>query len=139
MVNFSLAAKALIVNEGKILLIKRRLNDPHKPGVWDVPGGRIALEEDPILGIQREVLEEVGLQIEVICPLSTKHFTRDDGQLVTGINFYCKIKGTSKITLSEEHTKYSWETIPNAKKKIFVDLLHIIENYEKLVSGEMFK
>ena len=139
MTNFSLAAKALIVNENKILLIKRRENDTHKPGAWEIPGGRIALTEDPIEGVKREVKEETGLIVEVLCPISTKHFTRDDGQLVTGINFYCKIQGKKEIKLSEEHTEFSWETITNAKKKIYPGLLHIIENYEKMKSGEMFK
>ncbi|MFA6064848.1 MAG: NUDIX domain-containing protein [archaeon] len=139
MTNFSLAAKALIVDKGKILLIKRRLNDPHKPGVWDFPGGRISLEEDPVDGVKREALEEAGLEIEVICPIGTKHFTREDGQVITGINFYCKLKGKNNVKLSEEHTEYSWETIPNAKKKIYHELLHLIENYEKMKSGEMFK
>ncbi len=139
MTNFSLATKALIVDEGKILLIKRRPNDVHKPGVWDLPGGRISLEEDPVEGMQREINEETGLEAEVICPIGTKHFTRDDGQVITGINFYCKLKGNDKVTLSEEHTEYAWETIPNAKKKIYHGLLYLIENYEKMKSGEMFK
>jgi len=136
---FSLATKALIVDKGKILLIKRRANDVHKPGVWDLPGGRISFEEDPVEGIKREALEEAGIEIEVICPIGTKHFRRDDGQLITGINFYCKLKGKNKITLSEEHTEYTWETISTAKKKIYKDLLYLIENYEKMKSGEMFK
>ena len=48
---FRNAAKAFIIKEGKLLLIKRRPNDPHKPGAWDIPGGRLELGEDPLVFI----------------------------------------------------------------------------------------
>jgi len=31
---------------------------PHKPGTWDIPGGRLELGEDPFLGLKRETHEE---------------------------------------------------------------------------------
>jgi len=139
MENFSLGAKALIVNKGKILLIKRRTNDVHKPGIWELPGGRVTFEEDPTQGVKREAKEETGLEVKVICPISTKHFTRDDGQVITAINFYCKLEGKNTVRLSEEHTEYCWETIPKTKKKIYSGFLETIENYEKMKTGEMFK
>ncbi|MFA5125653.1 MAG: NUDIX domain-containing protein [archaeon] len=139
METFNLGAKALIVNKGKILLIKRRTTDVHKPGIWEIPGGRVTLEEDPTKGVKREAKEETGLDINVICPINTKHFVRDDGQVITAINFYCKLEGKNTVRLSEEHTEYCWETIPNAKKKIYSGFLETIENYEKMKTGEMFK
>jgi len=58
--NFALAVKAFIIKDGKALLLKRRLNDEHKPGTWDIPGGRLEAGEDPISGLRREVKEEAG-------------------------------------------------------------------------------
>ena len=52
---FRIAVKSFIMNsENKLLLIKRRSNDVHKPGQWDIPGGRLELGEDPFLGLKRE-------------------------------------------------------------------------------------
>jgi 8-oxo-dGTP diphosphatase len=138
--NFSLAAKAFIVEKEKVLLIKRRPNDADKPGRWDLPGGRIGSDEDPEEGLKREVKEETGIEIEILAALSTRHFTRDDGQVITGINYLCKTtKPNQKIILSEEHTEYTWEEIKAAKEKAFWGFRKAFETYEKLKSGEMFK
>ncbi len=48
---------------GKVLLTKR--NVPPFQGEWVMPGGKIDLGEQIVCAIQREVLEEVGLVVEV--------------------------------------------------------------------------
>lgn len=57
------AAAAFIVKEGEVLLV-RRANDPQR-GLWTLPAGFIDAGEDPILAVQRECLEETGLQVRV--------------------------------------------------------------------------
>ena len=54
---------ALIRRNGEILLIKRA-TEPNK-GRWTLPGGLVELGEEARAAIRREVLEEVGLTIEV--------------------------------------------------------------------------
>jgi len=140
MTNFSLATKAFIVEDEKVLIIKRRSNDVHCAGVWDLPGGRIGPEEDPVDGIKRETREETGLEIEVILPIGTKHFTRDDGQVVTGITFLCEPKHkNAKITLSEEHTEYKWEEVGKARGIVYPGFLNVFDAYEKIRSGKLFR
>lgn len=78
--NFRIAVKAFIVKDQKALLIKRRPDDVHNPGKWDIPGGRLEPGENPLDGIKRECKEEVGFDIEVAMPLDIQNFTRDDGQ-----------------------------------------------------------
>ncbi len=104
---FRNAAKAFIVKDGKLLMLKRRANDPHKPGAWDIPGGRLELGEDPYEGLKREMKEETGANVEIIMPLSVHHFVRDDGQKITLTIYWCKLV-SDKIVLSEEHQEYKW-------------------------------
>lgn len=104
---FAIAVKSFIVHDNKLLLLKRRPNDPHKPNTWDVPGGRLSPGEDPFDGLRREAQEEAALDVEPICPLGVQHFTRDDGQKITMIIFYCK-PSTTNVQLSEEHIEYQW-------------------------------
>ena len=54
---------AVIVQDGKIVLIKRR----YEPlaGRWSLPGGRLELGETLEAGVSREMLEETGLEIDV--------------------------------------------------------------------------
>ena len=54
---------AVIINfAGEVLLTKR--NIPPFLGEWVMPGGKIDLGEQIVRAIQREVLEEVGLEVK---------------------------------------------------------------------------
>ncbi len=61
---FFFAQKAFIINEGRLLLLQKSLDDPNQGGKWEVPGGRIDFGEDIDPHIKREVREEVGIEIE---------------------------------------------------------------------------
>ena len=54
---------AVIVEAGKVLLVKRR----YEPlaGRWSIPGGTLELGETLEDGVAREMQEETGLQIQV--------------------------------------------------------------------------
>lgn len=129
--NFSNAVKAFIVKDGRVLLIKREPTDTHKPGVWDIPGGRLKGGESPFVGLKREIRGETGLEIEILIPLAVNYFTRDDGQVITLLIFLCKPL-SGEISLSHEHTEYKWVDLASNKSG-FPSWLHsVIDNYFKL-------
>ncbi len=53
----------IINNEGEVLLTKRTI--PPFQGEWVMPGGKIDLGEPIVAALEREVMEEVGLHVEV--------------------------------------------------------------------------
>ena len=59
------AQKGFIIKDGRVLLIKKDERDPHQPGKWEVPGGRIKFGEDVGEHLKREIYEEVGLNVSV--------------------------------------------------------------------------
>ena len=129
--SFRNAAKAWIVRDSKLLLLKRHPNDAHRPGAWDIPGGRLEPGESPFLGLQREAREEAQIEIEVVQPLEVNHFARDDGQKITLIIFLCKLTG-GEIKLSEEHTEYKWLDLDSPQAE-FPEWLHkTLANYKLL-------
>lgn len=55
---------AVIVNsDNQVLLTKRQI--PPFQGEWVMPGGKIDLGEPIVQALKREVMEEVGLEVEV--------------------------------------------------------------------------
>lgn len=56
-------AGALVVRDGRLLLVKRRI-EPYL-GYWDIPGGFLEADELPQTGAVREVREETGLDVRL--------------------------------------------------------------------------
>ncbi len=100
-----------IIEKGKdeVLMIKRtekygeRLKD-----MWDIPGGRIDVGEEPQDGLRREVQEELGnLEFKINKPIHVGSVVNDKERHIVRITYLCRyIEGN--IKLSEEHSDYSW-------------------------------
>jgi ADP-ribose pyrophosphatase len=58
------AASAVVIRDRQILLVKRA-HEPGK-GQWSIPGGRIEVGETIHDAVRREVMEECGIEIEVV-------------------------------------------------------------------------
>jgi ADP-ribose pyrophosphatase YjhB (NUDIX family) len=52
-----------ILERDGCVLLARRGNEPRR-GHWDLPGGFLGEDEEPLAGLRREFLEETGLEIE---------------------------------------------------------------------------
>ena len=133
--NFRIAVKSFIVKDNNVLLLKRRPNDPHKAGKWDIPGGRLELGEDPFTGIKRETKEETDLDIDIHMPLDIHHFTRDDGQKITMVTFLCK-PITNYVILSKEHTEHLWIGLNKANSKLHSDFHEEIKIFNSYFSKQ---
>src|SRR6266576_956396 len=59
-----LGVGAIIIDAGRVLLVERG-REPLK-GYWSLPGGVLETGEKLAEGIRREVLEETGLEIELL-------------------------------------------------------------------------
>jgi len=59
-----LGVGAIIIESGKVLLVERG-REPLK-GYWSLPGGVLEVGERLADGIRREVLEETGLEVELL-------------------------------------------------------------------------
>jgi 8-oxo-dGTP diphosphatase len=87
------AVSALIVQDGKVLLVKRGC-EPNK-GLWSLPGGSIELGETAREAAAREVLEETGLAIAVGEPAGAHDVISRDGDQISFhyviITFHAKV------------------------------------------------
>lgn len=61
-------AGALFDAAGRVL-IAQRPPGKHMAGGWEFPGGKLDAEEEPLAGLQRELREELGIEVHTAEPL----------------------------------------------------------------------
>lgn len=98
--------KGVIKKENKYLVLKRSPKAHAFPNHWDFPGGRLEPGETLKEGMEREILEETGLEATAVSELAVydievKGRTRD-------FHLWKIENATDNITLSNEHTEYKW-------------------------------
>lgn len=87
---------AIIFDGGNVLLARR--GKPPSPGNWSIPGGALKLGETLEEACMREVLEETGLEVEVISRYAVfNRITRDPWDRVQYhyvlVDYICHPKG----------------------------------------------
>ena len=56
---------AIIRKDGRILITRRRPN-AHLAGLWEFPGGKVEAGESLRAALEREIREEIGLEIRIL-------------------------------------------------------------------------
>lgn len=104
---------AIIEYDGKILLGKRSAPRKHA-GFWELPGGKIDPNETPSAALSREIMEELGVTIELGRQLSEVVHSYET-HTVRLIPFICRITGGTIKPL--EYQKTAWVD-PSVKIKL---------------------
>lgn len=106
-----LIQKALIKKGDKYLIGLRSPNAAYYPVHWDLPGGKLEPNEDPFLGIIREVKEETNLDIKPIKVLGIYEFDLDQlGENSHRFTIYSTEIVSGEVKLSPEHLEQKWAT-----------------------------
>lgn len=67
--NIIYVAVGVIFNSQNKILVALRPNHKSQGGAWEFPGGKIELNETAEEALKRELLEEVGITVELAKPL----------------------------------------------------------------------
>ena len=113
--------KALIVQDGKYLFLRRDKAFQWGPQKWDIPGGRIKPEEALSDALIREVHEETGLELEQASVLLAAQdiFVPEKSLHVVRLTYSTVAVGS--VVLSEEHDDYKWMTRDEALAEPYID------------------
>ena len=69
--DFSIGVGAVVLREGKALLVQRGW--PPNRGAWQIPGGYVEHDEEITHSVEREVLEEAGVEATVRDLIGFRH------------------------------------------------------------------
>jgi 8-oxo-dGTP diphosphatase len=84
-----LVTAAVIQEEGKVL-ITRRPDDKRHPGYWEFPGGKVNPGESPEDALCREMIEELGVGVDVEGIFEVVHYRYDWGAVLI-LAYRCRL------------------------------------------------
>mgnify|MGYP000882751431 FL=1 len=131
---FFIAVKALLFDQDKFLLVKRSDKARGEHHYWELPGGRMEFGETPENALQRELKEETGLSANILCPLQTWSFFREEETQIVGITFLCKAEANN-VQLSSEHDDFAWVRFDEITQYNIVP--SVLSDLKKLDIGEI--
>lgn len=137
-------ATAIVVKDGKFLIMKRAAHEKAFPNKWTVPGGKLVRHEyeqtpkktencwydivDWVL--KKEVMEEANIEIGKARYVTDLTFIRPDGYPVITLSYWAPYIG-GDVKCGKDLTDYAWVTLEEAQN---YDLIDGIWDELKLVS-----
>ncbi|MDO8647185.1 MAG: NUDIX domain-containing protein [Candidatus Diapherotrites archaeon] len=127
-------ATGIVIKEGKYLIAKRADWEKAFPGRWTVPGGKLESKEyterekdaselwyNIVEGlVEREVKEEVGLEIENQKYLTSLSYIRPDGMPCIIISMFADWKN-GEVKLCNALTEHAWVSLEEAREYDLID------------------
>lgn len=104
-----LAVAGFIFNEkGELLIVRKSPNEQVDADLWTVPGGKVYPQEPILVGLERELFEEVGLQVDQIEWIGEDVF-QDKEHMFHAQHFKCRTeKDNATVRLENKLTEYRW-------------------------------
>lgn len=101
---FSISIKGVVLFNDKIVLLKNEREE------WELPGGRIELDETPQETVKREIKEELNLDVVVGDIIDAWMYDIGNKGNVFIVSYMCKLseENVSNIQISDEHKEIGW-------------------------------
>lgn len=108
---FNVLVGAATVYGDQFLLLKRSAREKFLPERWGIPAGKVDPSEDPQQACERELLEETGLQGEVVGIIGYSQFSSKRGRSQLSnvqLNFLIEVKDNAVQLDSKSHSMFEW-------------------------------
>ena len=115
------AVCAVIFKEGKVLLVKRSLEDKIRAGEWELPGGKVEPKEGFREALIRETKEETNLNVTDVERYVGHADATIQGNKFRLYMFVAKADDSQVILRPREHENYEWVPTNLAHKYLVHD------------------
>ena len=94
----------MINPEGEVLVAERQMQK-FQGGRWEFPGGKVEKDETPLAALQRELDEEIGVEVQQARPLQQLRNTYPDKEILLDV---WKVTEYNGEPLGKEGQKIRW-------------------------------
>tara|TARA_B100002052_G_C15844355_1_gene581712 strand:- start:880 stop:1323 length:444 start_codon:yes stop_codon:yes gene_type:complete len=98
---FPISLKILIIDNNRVLFLKNERNE------WDLPGGKINFNENPIFCLKREVFEETKLKLSNIELIDFLNLNFDNIPVCI-VLYKSSINSDNPVEISFEHSEFNF-------------------------------
>ena len=116
--NVKLLQKAVLIHDGRCLILKRAADAKSRPGLWDLPGGNVewpeskkSLKNGHVEEMLREVVEETGVIYNEDSAESCyvgSYFDAEQQIFTIILGWKIEVSQIPEVKISDEHTEYAW-------------------------------
>lgn len=99
---YPVSIKGIISYNEKLLLLKNERNE------WELPGGKLELNEEPKECLKREIFEEVNIEVKVKNIIDSWIYRVFDDVHILIITYGCYEIKNDKFMISNEHSEGKW-------------------------------
>jgi ribonuclease HI/ADP-ribose pyrophosphatase YjhB (NUDIX family) len=124
-----LSVRAIITQEGKTLLLKRANGRPTILGKYELPGGKLAYNEQPEDALRRYLHDDAGIHIQSAQLFdAVTYIDHDDRDIQYAVIVYIVTPkaSTHPMRLSGNYSKYHWQNMSEIQQDELTDLTQLI-------------
>ncbi|NBO57062.1 MAG: NUDIX domain-containing protein, partial [Actinobacteria bacterium] len=105
-------ALAMILHDGKLLIVERKDQNPQWDHKWEFPGGKVEVGETHHQTVKREVLEETGIALNEtrFLGIHSHDWNLPNGDVLR-VHLHCHLAHVEQevITFEQDHAyQYKW-------------------------------
>lgn len=113
------ATKAIIKQDGKVLLLRRKGGRPSIAGKYELPGGRVHMNQQPEDALEHALRIHVGVSPETVQLDDVMSFVDPDDRVLQYVFLIYRVslKPIDKtVALSSEYDKYVWKKLSEIQR-----------------------
>ncbi len=100
-----MSVKGVVTRGGRVILLRNERSE------WELPGGKLEVGESPASCVEREIAEELRLEVEATRLLDTWVYTIAPEVHVLIVTYGCMETSEHPAVASDEHERVEWFAI----------------------------